>query len=63
MIQCNSSQLMVVSVQTRSSNSIDWKVLFQKPQAPCCTVHGEPCIQLVTRKSGPNEGRAFWICS
>lgn len=40
-----------------------WKTIFKKPEAPTCDVHGEPCIQLITKKSGINEGRAFWICS
>ncbi|KAK9322078.1 Endonuclease/exonuclease/phosphatase [Lipomyces orientalis] len=59
----NTSVSSAIEKSSRTTPTLDWRVMFQKPQAPCCTVHGEPCIQLVTRKSGPNEGRAFWICS
>lgn len=40
-----------------------WSQLFTKPAAPRCEVHDEPCTQRITRKSGANFGRAFWMCS
>ena len=46
-----------------ANDSEGWKRLFTKPNAPKCDVHMEPCIQLTTRKPGPNFGRNFWICS
>ena len=40
-----------------------WSKLFSKPIAPRCEGHGEPCIALITKKSGMNCGRSFWMCS
>ena len=39
-----------------------WSKLFTKPAAPRCEGHGEPCISLLTKKSGMNLGRSFWMC-
>lgn len=39
-----------------------WSRLFTKPSAPRCEGHDEPCISLLTKKSGFNCGRSFWIC-
>ena len=39
-----------------------WSKLFSKPVAPRCEGHNEPCISLVTKKSGINCGRSFWMC-
>ncbi|MCJ1396771.1 Class II abasic (AP) endonuclease, partial [Xylographa bjoerkii] len=39
-----------------------WLKLFSKPEAPRCEGHSEPCTSLVTRKSGINCGRSFWMC-
>ena len=39
-----------------------WLNLFSKPAAPRCEGHGEPCISLLTKKSGMNCGRSFWMC-
>ena len=39
-----------------------WSKLFTKPAAPCCEGHNEPCITLLTKKSGMNCGRSFWMC-
>lgn len=39
-----------------------WSKLFTKPAAPRCEGHDEPCISLLTKKSGINCGRSFWIC-
>lgn len=40
-----------------------WSKLFTKPIAPRCEGHDEPCISLLTKKSGMNCGRSFWMCS
>lgn len=39
-----------------------WSRLFIKPAAPRCEGHREPCITLLTKKSGVNCGRSFWMC-
>ena len=39
-----------------------WSKLFAKPIAPKCEGHNEPCITLLTKKSGFNLGRSFWMC-
>lgn len=39
-----------------------WSKLFIKPAAPRCEGHDEPCIRLLTKKSGINCGRSFWMC-
>ena len=40
-----------------------WSKLFTKPAAPRCEGHAEPCISLLTKKSGINCGRSFWMCA
>lgn len=40
-----------------------WSKLFTKPAAPRCEGHSEPCTSLLTKKSGINCGRSFWICA
>ena len=40
-----------------------WTSIFTKKGPPLCDTHGLPCIELVTKKPGPNLGRRFWICS
>ncbi|KAI5846360.1 AP endonuclease 2 [Morchella snyderi] len=40
-----------------------WSQLFTRPAVPRCEAHNEPCIKLITKKPGPNVGRAFWMCS
>ena len=39
-----------------------WFKLFAKPAAPRCEGHREPCVSFLTRKSGINCGRSFWMC-
>ena len=48
---------------SRSSASQQWTSIFTKKGPPLCDTHGLPCIELVTKKPGPNLGRKFWICS
>ena len=40
-----------------------WGRLFTKRPPPRCEGHDEPCMNLITKKSGMNCGRAFWMCS
>ncbi|MCJ1245827.1 Class II abasic (AP) endonuclease [Trapelia coarctata] len=39
-----------------------WSKLFTKPATPRCEGHSEPCVSLLTKKSGMNCGRSFWMC-
>ena len=39
-----------------------WSKLFTKPAAPRCEGHDEPCVSMLTKKSGMNCGRSFWMC-
>ena len=39
-----------------------WGRLFVKPAAPNCE-HDEPCKTMLTKKSGVNCGRSFWMCA
>ncbi|KAI4264607.1 MAG: hypothetical protein L6R42_000312 [Xanthoria sp. 1 TBL-2021] len=40
-----------------------WSKLFTKPAAPRCEGHDEPCKTMLTKKSGMNCGRSFWMCA
>ncbi|KAL8889930.1 MAG: hypothetical protein Q9215_002855 [Flavoplaca cf. flavocitrina] len=40
-----------------------WGKLFTKPAAPRCEGHEEPCKTMLTKKSGMNCGRSFWMCA
>ena len=40
-----------------------WSKLFSKPVAPRCEGHQEPCVSMLTKKSGMNCGRSFWMCA
>jgi hypothetical protein len=48
---------------SRSSASQQWTSIFTRKGPPLCDTHSLPCIELVTKKPGPNLGRKFWICS
>ena len=39
-----------------------WGKLFSKPVSPNCE-HNEPCKTMLTKKSGVNCGRSFWMCA
>lgn len=45
-------------IETKES----WSKIFTRPANPRCEGHNEPCISLLTKKSGLNYGRSFWIC-
>ena len=40
-----------------------WSKIFTKPVAPQCEGHDEPCKTMLTKKSGMNCGRSFWMCA
>ena len=48
---------------SRTAASQQWTSIFTRKGPPLCDAHGTPCIELVTKKPGPNLGRRFWICS
>ncbi len=57
------------SQQSDSNSFIDpivskesWGKLFIKPTAPKCE-HKEPCKTMLTKKTGVNCGRSFWMCA
>lgn len=52
-----------ISVHDPIESKDSWSKLFTKPAAPRCEGHNEPCISLVTKKSGMNFGRSFWMCA
>jgi AP endonuclease 2 len=39
-----------------------WNKLFIKPVSPKCE-HEEPCKTMLTKKTGVNCGRSFWMCA
>ncbi len=41
----------------------NWKAILAKPNPPLCSGHSRPSKYMVTKKSGLNKGRAFWMCS
>jgi AP endonuclease 2 len=55
--QSNVDQLIDPIVSKES-----WGKLFVKPVAPKCE-HEEPCKTMLTKKSGVNCGRSFWMCA
>ncbi|KAJ9107860.1 hypothetical protein QFC19_002766 [Naganishia cerealis] len=40
-----------------------WSNIFAKKVAPRCRVHNLPCKAFVTKISGKNKGKKFWLCS
>ncbi|KAG9004729.1 Class II abasic (AP) endonuclease [Tulasnella sp. 427] len=40
-----------------------WKSLLAPLEAPLCTVHKEPSKRFIVNKTGPNKGKAFYVCS
>ena len=46
-------------IESKSS----WTKLFTKPAPPRCECHHEPCVSFLTKKSGVNCGRSFWMCA
>lgn len=47
-----------------SQLSTEWLAVFSgPPRPPICKGHNEPATLRTVRKSGPNRGRQFWVCS
>ena len=40
-----------------------WNAIFTAPPPPGCTLHREPARAWTVKKSGPNQGRKFWLCA
>lgn len=57
------STIYQATVHDQIESKESWSKLFTKPAAPRCEGHNEPCITLLTKKSGVNCGRSFWMCS
>ena len=52
------------SSSSSSQLSSEWGSLFSgPPKPPLCARHGEPATMRTVRKTGPNRGRQFWVCS
>lgn len=51
-----------IAVHDPVASKDSWSRLFTKPVAPRCEGHNEPCTTLLTKKSGMNFGRSFWMC-
>ncbi|KIO32539.1 hypothetical protein M407DRAFT_213673 [Tulasnella calospora MUT 4182] len=47
----------------RKSDPSAWKSLLAPLDAPLCTVHKEPSKRFIVNKTGPNKGKAFYVCS
>lgn len=62
-IYVNPSGELENSHDSRSNASQQWTSIFTRKGPPLCDTHSLPCIELVTKKPGPNLGRKFWICS
>ena len=57
--QCDSEPL-----PSSSQLSSEWVGVFSgPPKPPLCTRHMEPATLRTVRKTGPNRGRQFWVCS
>uniref|UniRef100_A0A1A7X338 DNA-(apurinic or apyrimidinic site) endonuclease n=2 Tax=Iconisemion striatum TaxID=60296 RepID=A0A1A7X338_9TELE len=49
--------------EVKKGSLVFWKsVLHGPPPAPCCKVHGEPCVLRTVKKEGPNVGKQFFVC-
>ncbi|KAG8971002.1 Class II abasic (AP) endonuclease [Tulasnella sp. 425] len=47
----------------RKGDPSAWKSLLAPLEAPLCTVHKEPSKRFIVNKTGPNKGKAFYVCS
>ncbi|KAI1124279.1 DNA lyase [Nemania abortiva] len=56
-LDCADDEYVFDPIQAKES----WSKLLGKRVLPKCE-HGEDCISLVTKKSGMNRGRSFFIC-
>ncbi|KAG8947017.1 Class II abasic (AP) endonuclease, partial [Tulasnella sp. 408] len=51
------------SPERRKTDPSAWKSLLAPLEAPLCTVHKEPSKRFIVNKTGPNKGKAFYVCS
>jgi AP endonuclease 2 len=56
--QQSNSDIFVDPIASKES----WNKLFIKPVSPKCE-HDEPCKTMLTKKTGVNCGRSFWMCN
>ena len=61
-LESQSKGASILGVHDPIESKDSWSKLFNKPAAPRCDGHSEPCISLMTKKSGINCGRSFWMC-
>ncbi|KAG8769008.1 Class II abasic (AP) endonuclease [Ceratobasidium sp. 428] len=56
---------MLISSQTtdRGSSKAAWSKLMKPPEPPRCTVHNVPATEHTVKKTGPNKGKRFFLCS
>ncbi|KAI8613439.1 Endonuclease/exonuclease/phosphatase [Chytriomyces sp. MP71] len=50
------------SAQEKDKSINAWKTLLQKPSNPKC-YHNEECKEFRVNKTGPNQGRIFYLCA
>ena len=52
-------------VEKNSVALLEWRRIQQRMQTslPLCKGHKEPCVARFVKKSGPNMGRGFYVCS
>lgn len=66
-LQCNNkenSEKSETATKTRSETSKAWKsILRGPPPIPLCSGHKLPSVMRVVKKSGPNQGRQFFVCT
>ncbi|KAG8932754.1 Class II abasic (AP) endonuclease [Tulasnella sp. 417] len=55
--------LLNYSPERRKADPSAWKSLLAPLEAPLCTVHKEPSKRFIVNKTGPNKGKAFYVCS
>ncbi|XP_072305147.1 DNA-(apurinic or apyrimidinic site) endonuclease 2 [Eucyclogobius newberryi] len=62
-VDSSTSQSLTLASNSKKG-SVFWKaVLKGPPPAPCCKVHGEPCVLRTVKKEGPNVGKQFFVCA
>ncbi|XP_020785420.1 DNA-(apurinic or apyrimidinic site) lyase 2 [Boleophthalmus pectinirostris] len=62
-VDSSTSQFLTPTSDAKKG-SVFWKsVLKGPPPAPCCKIHGEPCVLRTVKKEGPNIGKQFFVCA
>ncbi|TGZ80473.1 exodeoxyribonuclease III [Ascodesmis nigricans] len=57
--ESNNEEIIIDPSESREK----WGKIFTPRPPPKCSGHGENCKQMITKKPGPNNGRAFWMCA